>query len=314
MRTDLATLRTPENKPVPVTTGNSAGACFTRKTWALLWGAVAVVGGLLSYIFLDGPADLHAKTVLVSGDGAAASAPRLPKLVVTYRDARPDMVVYSDGWHGGPIRLITEEAAKRIGYAVEWKQASFSKSIAALEEGAVDIVPFIFYKTPEREKEFLFSSSLGMRPRPVYFVVKKDGDAARGLRAFGDLKRFKVGYREKSYYFKEFHKAGNISKLPFDKLSDLADGFVRGKIDVMAVTDKLETERLFTTVGFNDYAYAELRYEMVSDMYYFYSKRKDHSEVMRRFDEAVVKMKNEGVIGEIYRSFDIEPPKGSIVD
>ena len=281
---------------------------FSVTRWVLICATVLGGGGLLAYFLLGETSDVPAKTVLVSPSAVAAQAdPR--KLVITYRDAQPDMVVYSDGWHGGPIRLVTEEAARRIGYSVVWKQASYSKSTAGLADGSVDIVPFIFFKTPERAAEYQFSSSIGMRPRPAYFVVKKDGKAGKRLKVFSDLSNFTVGYREKSYYFEEFHKATNLRKVAFDKLTDLAEGLISDKVDVMVITDKLESERMFVAIGYNDYTYAELKYEMASDTYYWYSKSKNLVDVMKRFDDALVSMKNDGTIGRIYESFDIESPK-----
>jgi ABC-type amino acid transport substrate-binding protein len=233
----------------------------------------------------------------------------LPKLVATYRDGYPDMVTYSEGKHSGPLRYVTEEAAKRIGYVVEWKHGSFKTSMAGLADGSVDIVPYIFYKTPERELESWFSTSLGLRPRPVYFMVHRNSDAHKNLKTFEDLARYKIGFRGKSYYFSEFHAADNLTKVAFDLLADLAQGFIHNKVDVMAITDKWEAEREMVALGYDNYEYAELKFEKVSDMYYFYSRLPAREAVLKRFDQAVVQLKKEGMIDEIYRSFDVEPPQ-----
>lgn len=281
----------------------------SRRSWWILGGAALLLLIIAVYFGWRGQMVpvLGTRSVVVSGN-EVGPVNNLPKLIATYRDGYPDMVVYSEGRHSGPLRYVTEEAAKRIGYVIEWKRASYKNSLAGLEDGSVDILPYIFYKTPERELESWFSSSLGLRPRPVYFLAHKSSDAAKNLKTFEDLSRYTVGFRGKSYYFAEFHAADHFTKIPFDQLTDLVHGFIHNKVEVMALTDKWETERELTALGYDNYAYSDLKFEKVSDVYYFYSRKPDRTNVLKRFDQALVQMKSEGKIDEIYRSFDVDPP------
>jgi polar amino acid transport system substrate-binding protein len=278
----------------------------SRRFWLiiLLLLVVAVLVGMAS-LRENG---LLTLVTVVTGKEVIAPDPR-PVITASFRDGRPDMVLYSEGHHDGPIRAITEEAAERIGHRIEWVQASYGKSVRALKEGELDIIPFIFFKTAEREQEFWFSTSLGKRPRPVHFIVHKDSDAARNLKTFGDLKRYRIGQRKTSYYFKAFHDADHFQRLMYGELVELAQAFIVHQVDVMTVNDSLEANRLMTTLGYNDYAYAELKYEDSSDVYYFYSRNAKRTELLRKFDAEVSEMVRSGRVADIYSGYGVEPPQ-----
>ena len=115
-----------------------------QNRWLLLALVVAVN-------LIDETSGLPSTVLAVTGDEPKADDKR-PQFLATYRDGPPDMVMYSEGRHSGPLRYVTEEAARRIGYRIEWKHKSFSKSVPGLVDGTVDIIPYVFYKMPEMQR------------------------------------------------------------------------------------------------------------------------------------------------------------------
>ena len=96
---------------------------FRTGAGARLWllgslAAGSIALALLVY-FIAMPEGDQAMVRAPDAEIAAAQPPKLPKLAVTFRDAPPDMLVYSKGRFSGPLRYVLEEAPGRIGYSVE---------------------------------------------------------------------------------------------------------------------------------------------------------------------------------------------------
>jgi len=230
-----------------------------------------------------------------------------PKLIVTFRDVPPDMTVYSPGRHSGPLRYVLEEAADRIGYAIEWKGLSFSRSLTGLADGSVDIVPSAHHKTEEREKDAIFSVSLGQQLRPVFFALHIDNPAT--IKTMADLKGHTVGYLKGSFYFAEFNTSTHFKKIAYADNRSLMLGFLKGAVDIIVMNNKKAAERELAPLGYNKYKYAELVVNDKPEMYFLYSRISQKKELFEHLDQVLVQMKNEGLIADIYRSFEADAPK-----
>lgn len=236
-----------------------------------------------------------------------AQAAKRPKLVATFRDLPPDLVVYSEGRHSGAMRYVLEDAAARVGYAIQWKQLPFSNSLAGLADGSVDIVPSAHHKTPEREKEARFSVSLGRQSRPIFFALHQEQPGE--IKSIADLGRHSIGYLENAYYFPEFHASTLLTKVAYADMRGMMQGFIKGEVDVVVLNNKKSVERELAALGYSKYRYADLSVNDDPDAFFLYSRNSQKKEIFDRLDQAFVQMKNEGLIADIYHSFDAEPPK-----
>lgn len=230
-----------------------------------------------------------------------------PVLVASYRDNPPDMVSYCADRHSGPLRYVIEEAAERVGYQIKWKRLSLAESLRELKAGSVDIVPYLFTKTADRAAIGRFSEGLGGKSRLVLFMIRKDD--ARSIKQFDDLAKFTIGYRKDSYYFSEFHESKTLKRVPYEKELEMGRDFIDGTLDMVVVNNKLGAERAFLGLGFNEFKYAELSYRRDAQLYLLYSYDKDKQGLFDRLDQALAQMKQEGLMADIYRSFDTMPLK-----
>lgn len=228
-----------------------------------------------------------------------------PTLVVSFRDNPPDMVVYCGDSHAGPLRSVIEEAAERIGHQVKWKSLSLSASLRELADGKLDVIPYLFNKTTDREAIGRFSDGLGGRSRVTSFLIGKD--ASLSISRFSDLSAFTIGYRKDSYYFPEFHDSRTLRTVAYEVDGKMVRDFVAGKIDAIVLTNKPTIERTFQTLGFNDFKYAELTYTRDASLYLLYSRDPRKQALFDRLDQAIMEMKREGLIADIYDSFGAEP-------
>ena len=237
----------------------------------------------------------------------SAWADTRPALVVSFRDNPPDLVDYCGNNQSGPLRYAIEEAASRVGYRVEWRNLPLASSLRGLKEQRVDIVPYLFTKTSERAAIGRFSESLGGKMRTVSFFMAKDD--ARNVRKFADLEQFSIGYRQDSFYFTEFHESKTLNAHAFEKDKDMARAFVAGTINMVVVNNRATIERAFLELGFNEFRYADLSYKRDAQLYLLYSFDARKQAVFDRLDQAIVQMKREGLMADIYRSFDTMPLK-----
>jgi len=237
--------------------------------------------------------------------GTAFAADARPVLVVTYRDNPPDLVSYCAGRHSGPLRYVIEEAAARVGHRVEWRKLNLANSLRALKEGSVDIVPYLFTKTSERSAIGRFSETLGGKGRTVSFLMRKND--SRNVLQFADLEGFVIGYHKDSYYLPEFHESPRLKTVPYERDAEMVKDFIAGTIDMVAVNNKAGTARAFLALGFNEYKYAEFNYKRDAFLYLLYSLAPSKQTLFDRFDRALAQMRQEGVMTDIYRSFDTMP-------
>ena len=228
-----------------------------------------------------------------------------PALVVSYRDNPPDMISYCADRHSGPLRYVIEEAAGRVGYQVKWQRQSLADSLRDLRAGSVAIVPYLFTKTAERSAIGRFSASLGGKSRLVSFMIRKSD--SRSITKFADLAGFTIGYRKDSYYFREFHESKALKTVAYAQDVDLGRAFLDGSVDMVVINNRLAAERAFLGLGFNEFKYADLSYPHDAQLYLLYSREPRQQELFDRLDQAIVQMKQEGLMADIYRSFDTMP-------
>lgn len=246
-----------------------------------------------------------------SGAGAPGVADKAgrPTLRATFRDVPPDMLTYSAARHSGPLRYVVEEAAAQAGYAVEWTPAPFAESFDKAVRGEVDIVPFVRFKTAEREKFLRFSESLGKVMTYTYFL--QHADDKQPIKMLDDLRGRTVGYRPGSYYYAEFLPDNRFQKVGYPNDAKMIKGFIDRKVDVVVVNVQQAAERVLAASGYSasNYKYAELVIARPADMYLLFSRAPELQAGFDRIDQALLKMREEGVIEDIYKSFDTPPPQ-----
>lgn len=263
--------------------------------------AVLLVAGVLRR---EGPQSVD---LTPPGNESAPQAKR-PQLIVTYRDTPPEMLGYSPGRHSGPLRYVIEEAAERIGYGITWKSASFADSVDQVVAGTIDIAPNARFKTAEREKTMRFSVSLGRVPSVINFLVRKDNAAV--IDTIDDLKGHAVGYRRNVSYFTAFGDATHFKKVAYGDDKSMVKGFADRVVDVLVVNNKRGIERALAAggVNVNSFRYVNFEVSEEADVYLLYSKVPARQAVYDRLDQALLQMKQQGVITDIYNSFDADPP------
>ncbi|WP_281560638.1 transporter substrate-binding domain-containing protein [Thalassomonas sp. RHCl1] len=230
-----------------------------------------------------------------------------PKLIATFRDQPPNMFYYSKGRFSGPLRLVLEQAANEIGYRVDWRQQALSASLAGLADNSIDIVPHVRSRTREREKAYRYSANIREEQRSVYFALWEHNPKV--IKGLSDLEGMAVGYPQGNYFNTDFQRASHFNKAAYSTVESMVLAFHRQEINVMLVSSKREVEQRLQAIGARSVKYADFTLDDNPGLYFLYSKNPAQQAVYDRLDQALINMKKQGAIEDIFHSFALAAPE-----
>ena len=235
--------------------------------------------------------------------GPVAASDR--SLSADFRHRPPEMIVEGERF-SGPLKDILEEAAKSLGYGVEWRLAPFPRSLNDLRRGRIDVVPRTI-RNPEREAFINFLGPIGNQEKDILFLVKKGREGS--IRRYEDLKGLTIGIKLKTAYFDRFDHDASLDKESASDDFNLARMFMGGRFDTVAVLDKAAMESALAGLTFDDYGYAEYRFEQMIGNFYGMSKMSANAGLFPRLDAKLDEMLANGRVEEIYSRFGVAPPQ-----
>ncbi|HEY3837520.1 MAG TPA: diguanylate cyclase [Bryobacteraceae bacterium] len=165
--------------------------------------------------------------IAITGFLAFRSRLDVKPLIVGFTEFSPYVWVTNDGKPAGLAVDVVNDAARRSGQRLVWKQVEDGES--ALREGTIDIFPLLT-ATPDRTKRFLFSEYWWQNNLEV--VSSREHPINRAA----DVARKRVGVRMKGLVINLarslFPSASVIAK---PNVSKLVDSFCSGEVDAMFV-------------------------------------------------------------------------------
>ncbi|MBF0379919.1 MAG: transporter substrate-binding domain-containing protein [Magnetococcales bacterium] len=225
-------------------------------------------------------------------------------LTADIRHRPPEMIV--DGnYQGGPLKVILEEAASKIGYSVLWRDQPFSTSIEDIKKGVIDIIPRTIRK-PNREEFIQFLGPIGSQRKDILFLVRKGHENI--IRDFNDLKKLTIGVKAKTAYYSKFDKDAEIHKV-FSTGGDygLAKQLIQSKVDAVAVLDRGAMDSALAGLGYRNYGYANYRHVQTIDNYYGMAKNSANAGVYDKLNAVLKKMTATGRVSALYQTHQAQP-------
>lgn len=180
-------------------------------------------------------------------------------LRVDFRERTPEMRVV-DGLPSGPLVSVLETAAQRVGVELHWRQAPFLRSLDDLRTGRIDLVPRVLL-TQQRREYIHFLPSIGNQQLNVRFVVRP-GEEAR-LSRYEDLYDLSLGVKRGTAYFEPFDSDDLLGRAYASDDAQLAAMFRAGRLDTIAVLDRIPMEAQFRAMEFRDYSYARYVHQQI---------------------------------------------------
>ncbi len=211
--------------------------------------------------------------------------------------------IFTDGKkHWGPLLDIIKEAAEKAGYKVKFQKRQGGVSLKKLAEGEIDILPRV-QCTKKRAKLFNFIGPIGFQEKVIFFMVKPGKEDS--IKTFGDLKKFMVGVKRGTYYFKEFNENREIQKIESHDDDDMVKMFKAGRFDVVAVLDRGALDTSLKKHNITGYVFAEYKYyKRIGNYYGISSNNRAKDKLQKALEDMVVS----GRVKEIYMKNDAKPP------
>ncbi|MFO7749268.1 MAG: transporter substrate-binding domain-containing protein [Desulfobacteraceae bacterium] len=223
-----------------------------------------------------------------------------------FRQRPPEMVIQGKNL-SGPLKEIIEEAAQKIGFIVQWRIAPFARSLNALKDGKVDIVPRTL-RNEKRESFVHYLGPIGYQQKDILFLVNR-GEENR-IKAYEDLKGLTIGVKRETAYFTRFDEDTALQKEKSIDDANMVKMFKADRFDTMAVLDKTSLERALAKAHIGDHAYAAYRHSQILGNYYGLSKRSPRAGIYPRLNRVLLSMTASGRVADIYRKYGIAPPMG----
>lgn len=224
---------------------------------------------------------------------------RPPEMVVSHANhSRPSHNTVS-----GPLKDIIEEAAQNIGFSIEWRFAPFARSLADLGRGNIDLLPRVI-KTQNRSEFVEFVGPISYQEKNIVFLVRPGYESS--IKNYTDLYKLPIAVKIGTTYFSQFDNDHKIKKIPLQDDKQIARMFVGGRINIMAILDKIAIETAFNDINFYNYSYSEFQHKQRIANYYGLSKKSLHKSVYPKLNKELRVMAQSGRIKEIYRNYQLE--------
>lgn len=228
-------------------------------------------------------------------------------LRVDFRERTPEMRVV-DGLPSGPLVSVLETAAQRVGVELHWRQAPFLRSLDDLRTGRIDLVPRVLL-TQQRREYIHFLPSIGNQQLNVRFVVRP-GEEAR-LSRYEDLYDLSLGVKRGTAYFEPFDSDDLLGRAYASDDAQLAAMFRAGRLDTIAVLDRIPMEAQFRAMEFRDYSYARYVHQQILGNHFGASLKRyqnDRRDLYDRLGAELQRMREEGEVALIYHRYGVLPP------
>lgn len=232
--------------------------------------------------------NLHAQGKLLHAD----ARPRPPEIVA---DERTGVVT-------GPIVVILNEAAAKLGYQVKWRIVPFPRTLEDLKSGMTDLVPGIF-KSEERAVFMNFLGPIGTESNPVLFLTRAGQE--QQIKAYDDLKKLKIGVKRGTLYFPQFDVDKTMQRVGSHDDSNMVKMLIAGRFDVMIVNDKESVLAALTSAEKNQVAWSEYQATRALERYYGMSKFSQYKHLAPTLSNTLRAMVKQGRVAEIYRDFGL---------
>ena len=237
----------------------------------------------------------------------SAGASAQPKVLIGDVRLRPPEMTIDEktGAVSGPLLEVMDEAARSIGYTVQWRSMPFPRSLEQLKTGESDVVPRLVM-TEDRKEFAEYLGPIGVQPTDIEFLVKPGKE--HSLKSYADLKNLTVGVKRKTAYFERFDKDASIKRAEALDDMNLAQMFDMGRFDVMIVLDKPAIEKILGARNIS-YSWAEYKEPLKLGIFYGMAKTSKHAAIAKPLSDALKAMARSGRVAEIYKKYNVTPPQ-----
>lgn len=226
------------------------------------------------------------------------------KILLADARPRPPEILADErtGEISGPIVMILNEAAARLGYQVRWRIAPFPRTLEDMKSGITDLVPGIF-QNEERASFINFLGPIGVESNPVLFLTRTGLE--QQIKVYQDIKKLKIGVKRGTLYFPQFDTDKTLQRIGSHDDSNMVRMLIAGRFDTMIVNDKEAVLAVLTPAQQEMVAWAEYQATRALPRYYGMSKTSKHKQIAPALSKVIRDMVKQGRVAEIYQKFGL---------
>ena len=193
------------------------------------------------------------------------------------------------------VAAFREHGVDTITRLLPW-----GRCIQLLKEGKAHGI-FQIVRTPEREKEYIFSKPL-RAAKTVFYRRKEDPiTLRRDTGVWEQLRRFRVGVVKGYSYESPIDRLGEPFRVEMDSQTALLAGLTGGDFD-LAIIDRGVAEYLANKMGIDGIDTVE-GYEMTRQLHVAFQRSRN--EIADRFDSGLDRVKEKGIYDRIFEYYGL---------
>lgn len=235
-------------------------------------------------------------------DKAAGESNKVEKIIVGTGTQFPNICFIGDDGEltGYDVELVREIDKKLPEYEFEFKTMEFSSLLLSLETNKIDFIAHQMEVNEERQEKFLFNEE-PYNVFPLHVAVHESNNEIQSIEDLKGKKAIVGATSNAAVYLEKYNKEhdGGIEIVHSGKGSDDTTNQIRtGRADGTITTP-------FAVKFLNEQADAQQKVvgEPLLNSKVYFLLQKDATTLQKRIDEALIELKEEGVVSELSKKW-----------
>ena len=218
---------------------------------------------------------------------------------------RPLEYIDSSGKVSGPMPELICTVLQKLGETCHVEVLPWPRAMRLAKNGEVDGI-FTTFRTAEREV-FLDFTNIPLIEQEIYLYAKTAGPVTPNV-SLQDLHKWRIGVTSSISYGEIFDNIIKTQNLTIDRADDLGSTIrklLAGRIDLF-VSNRFSFENARENYQLKDsITQISEKIQSTHSFLAFSKKRGDHSELIRKFDDALTEIKANGEYLRILKKFGL---------
>lgn len=194
---------------------------------------------------------------------------------------------------GYDVELVRAIDEKLEDYEFEFKTMDFTNLLLSLETNKIDVIAHQMEVNKEREEKFLFNKE-PYNVFPLKVVVHKDNNEIKSIDDLAGKKIATTATSNSAVFIEKYNKEHNLGAEILYSTNDINNQLRTGRVDATISTP-------FAVDLSNELADAQQKVvgDALLNSNVYFLLQKDNTALSDRIDEALVELKEEGVVSEL---------------
>ncbi len=232
---------------------------------------------------------------------------------VHYQDRRPEVLKGEDGKVTGPIADIAKSLFSASNENSKFSLVPWARTLHVAKSG--EDIFLIRHSMTDKRRKFLLPIVYGLEKRYVKFYKRKNFKLK--IKTLEELKRHRIGYRRKSFYFPSFTKKDGFSKVETGSDKQLINMLINERIDIIVFNQQKILEGHLKEMGLDfNKVFKEVSYThtFLNPRYFSIPKKSKYSRLYDKLNCEMLNLRKSGKITELFRKYNLTAPKQKYTD